>query len=282
MFVQEHSKEHRVVHLCRALGVSESGYYDWLSRPPSERESENIRLVKKIRRSHRLSDNVYGSAKVHADLVESGEACSKNRIARLMRKHGIQSKLRRKFILTTDSKNTQKAAPDRLRRNFSEVEPNRRWVSDTTFIATRQGWLYLAVILDLYSRSVVGWSMGNKNDADLVCDALTMAVNRRQPKPGLILHSDQGSTYASGKYQALIKEHKLVCSMARKGECLDNAVAESFFGSLKNERVYHETYKTRAEARQKVFQYIEVFYNRKRRHAYLDYKTPFEVEQQAA
>ncbi len=238
--------------------------------------------MRKIQKSHKRSGGIYGSPKVHRDLVESGEHCSKNRVARLMKKYGIQSKLRRKFVVTTDSKNTQEAAPDLLKRNFSVNAPNRCWVSDTTFIPTRQGWLYLATILDLYSRSIVGWSMSNRNDAQLVSDALTMAVWKRKPNPGLILHSDQGSTYASGRYQSLIKSHRFYCSMARKGECLDNAVAESFFGSLKNELVYHDDFKTREEARRKVFQYIEVFYNRQRRHAYLDYKTPHEFELAAA
>jgi len=260
------------------MGVSVSGYYDWLEREPSDRELQNICLVRKIQQSHKCSGGVYGSPKIHKDLVELGEGCSRNRVARLMQRYGIQSKLRRKFVVTTDSKNTQKAAPDLLRRNFKKYKPNQCWVSDTTFIPTRQGWLYLAIVLDLYSRSIVGWSMSNKNDAQLVCDALTMAVWRRKPKPGLIIHSDQGSTYASSQYQSLINHHKMRCSMARKGECLDNAVAESFFGSLKNEQVYHEDYKTRSEAKQKLFQYIEVFYNRKRRHAYLDYKTPYEFE----
>lgn len=282
LFIQEQSKEHKVVRLCRAMDVSESGYYDWLEREPSDRDIDNIRLVRKIQQSHKNSGGVYGSPKIHKDLVELGESCSKNRIARLMAKHGIQSKLSRKFVVTTDSKNTIEAAPDLLQRNFGAQAPNQRWVSDTTFIPTRQGWLYLAVVLDLYSRSIVGWSMSNKNDAQLVCDALTMAVWKRKPKPGLILHSDQGSTYASRRYQSLLKEHKLRCSMARKGECLDNAVAESFFGSLKNELVYHDDFKTKSEAKKKLFQYMEVFYNRRRRHAYLGYLTPYEFEVGAA
>lgn len=262
--------------------MSVSGYYDWIERSPSQRELDNHRLVKKIKRFHQVSREIYGSPKIHKDLVESGEVCSKNRVARLMRKHGIESKLARKFVITTDSKNTYAAAPDRLERNFTAMSRNQRWVSDTTFVATRQGWLYLAIILDLYSRSVVGWSMSNKNDTQLVCDALMMGLWQRKPGSGLILHSDQGSTYASGKYQGLLREHGLLCSMARKGECLDNAVAESFFGSLKNELVCHEDFKTRAEAKQKLFEYIEVFYNRRRRHAYLGYKTPAEYEAEAA
>ena len=282
MFIQEHSKEHAIARLCEALEVSESGFYGWRDRDPSKREIDNIRLVRLIEKFHRASGEIYGSPKIHADLLDDGVSCSKNKVARLMQRHGIQSKLRRKFVITTDSKSTHSPSPDLLKRNFQVNEPDTHWVSDTTFIQTRQGWVYLAVIVDLFSRAVVGWSMGNKNDAQLVCEALKNAVLCRQPKPGLILHSDQGSTYASSKYQALVKENKLICSMARKGECLDNAVAESFFGSLKNEWVYHEDYKTRTEARQSVFKYIEVFYNRKRRHAFLDYKAPFEFEQCAA
>jgi transposase InsO family protein len=186
----------------------------------------------------------------------------------------IKSKMARKFVVTTNSKNTGRPSPDLLKRQFSVDYPDKAWVSDTTFIATREGWLYLAVILDLYSRQVIGWSMSAKNNAELVQEALTMATWRRGRVRGVIVHSDQGSTYASSSYQQQLTASQLRCSMSRKGECLDNAVAESFFGTLKNELIYHEDYTTRSQARQSIFEYIEVFYNRNRRHAYLDYMTP--------
>jgi len=196
-----------------------------------------------------------------------------------MNKADIKSKMARKFVITTDSKNTMQPAPDLLKRNFTVDKPNKAWVSDTTFIATREGWLYLAIILDLFSRQIIGWSMSTKNNTKLVQDALTMAIRRRGKVKGVIVHSDQGSTYASGDYQQQMSSNQLLCSMSRKGECLDNAVAESFFGSLKNERVHHEDYRTRTEARQSIFEYIEIFYNRNRRHAFLNYMTPVEYEE---
>ncbi len=183
-------------------------------------------------------------------------------VARLMKAAGIQSKVAKKFVITTNSRNTIAPSPDRLKRNFKAVEKNKAWVSDTTFIRTRQGWLYLAVMIDLYSRQVIGWSMSDRNNTKLVVDTLDMAIWRRNKAKGAIVHSDQGSTYASGDYQKMLNENKLLPSMSRKGECHDNAVAESFFGSLKNELVEHEDYRTRAEAKQNLFQYIEVFYNR--------------------
>ena len=194
----------------------------------------------------------------------------------------IKSKMARKFVVTTDSRNTLQPAPDLLKRRFSVDVRDEAWVSDTTFIATREGWLYLAIILDLFSRQVIGWSMGTNNDTALVQSALTMAIWRRGKVNDVIVHSDQGSTYASGAYRQQLSNNKLRCSMSRKGECLDNAVAESFFGSLKNELVYHEDYRTRAQARQSIFEYIEVFYNRKRRHSFLNYMTPVEYEEKYA
>jgi transposase InsO family protein len=259
--------------------VSPSGFYDWLDRPESNRCLENRTLTEKIKRSHQQSREIYGSPKIHEDLVAIGETCSVNRVARLMKAADIKSKMARKFVITTDSKNTLQPAPDLLKRRFTADNYNEVWVTDTTFIGSREGWLYLAVILDLFSRQVIGWSMSARNNTELVQDALTMAIWRRGKVDDVIVHSDQGSTYASGGYQRQLSNNKLRCSMSRKGECLDNAVAESFFGSLKNELVYHEDYKTRAEARQSVFEYIEVFYNRKRRHAFLNYMTPVEFEE---
>jgi len=194
----------------------------------------------------------------------------------------IKSKVARKFVITTNSKNTLQPAPNLLKRQFRVNDVNKAWVSDTTFIATREGWLYLAIMLDLFSRQVIGWSMGTKNDTGLVQDALTMAIWRRGSVKDIIVHSDQGSTYGSGNYRQQLRANNLHCSMSRKGECLDNAVAESFFGTLKNELVYHEDYRTRAEAKQSLFKYIEIFYNQRRRHSFLNYMTPVEYEEKHA
>jgi len=253
-----------------------------LDRPDSQRSRENRLLTEQIKKSHESSKAIYGSPKIHADLVAEGVSCSENRVARLMKKANIKSKIARKFVITTDSKNTMQPAPDLLQRQFEVDKPDKAWVSDTTFIGTREGWLYLAIVLDLYSRVVVGWSMSNSNNSKLVQSALRMAIQCRQSSKGLVIHSDQGSTYASGDYQHQISDQHFVCSMSRKGECLDNAVAESFFGSLKNEWVYFEDYTTRAKARQSIFEYIEVFYNRKRRHEFLDYMAPVEYEEKYA
>lgn len=266
------------MRLCEVLEVSTSGYYDWLDRPESKRSRENKVLVQQIRHYHAKSNGVYGSPKIHKDLIAEGRSCSRRRVARLMQKAQIQSKLRRMFVITTNSRSTTQPAPDRLKRKFTVASPNVAWVSDTSFIATREGWLYLAVVLDLYSRQVIGWSMSDRNNGQLVEDALLMALQSRGKVQGVIAHSDQGNTYTSQRYRQLLSENGLLCSMSRKGECLDNAVAESFFGSLKNELVHHQDYWTRAQAKQSIFEYIEVFYNRQRRHATLGYMTPAECE----
>lgn len=281
-FIRRYRKEYKISRMCVTLGVSTSGYYDWLDRPESKSSRENRRLTEKIRQLHQQSREIYGSPKIHEDLRAEGETCGVNRVARLMQEAEIKSKLERKFVVTTDSRNTREPAPDLLQRTFTVSRQDKAWVSDTTFIPTREGWLFLAVILDLFSRQVIGWAMSNKNDAQLVQDALTMAIWRRGKVKDVIVHSDQGTTYASGDYQWQLKANNLHCSMSRKGECLDNAVAESFFGSLKNELVYHEDYRTKADARQSIFEYIEVFYNRKRRHAFLNYMTPVEYEEKYA
>ena len=281
-FIREHSETYKITRLCALLDVSSSGYYDWYDRPESNRSRENSVLTEKIKHYHQQSNAIYGSLKIHEDLIDAGETCGINRVARLMQAADIKSKMARQFVMTTHSKNTTQPAPDLLKRQFKVDSHNTAWVSDTTFIGTPEGWLYLAIILDLFSRQVIGWSMGTKNTTELIQDALTMAIWRRGKIKDVIVHSDQGSTYASPGYQQQLKDHQLQCSMSRKGECLDNAVAESFFGSLKNELVYHEDYKTRAQARQSIFEYIEVFYNRKRRHTFLNYMTPVDYEKKYA
>lgn len=281
-FIRAHSSEHSISRLCQALEVSTSGYYDWRDRPESDRAKESRRLVTKISLFHKVSRGIYGSPRIHRDLVDAGEMVGIHRVARLMQKNSIQSKMARKFVITTDSKNTMQPAPDQLQRQFNVDAPDKAWVSDTTFIPTRQGWLYLAVVIELYSRQIIGWAMSDRNNTQLVQDALTMAIWRRGKIDSVIVHSDQGSTYASGDYQKLMKEHNLSCSMSRKGECLDNAVAESFFGTLKTELVTHEDYRTKDEARKSLFEYIELFYNKRRRHSFLGYISPAEFEARAA
>ncbi len=281
-FIRDKKKYHSITRMCKVLGVSSSGYYDWFDRPESIRSQNNRRLQTKIRCYHKASYSTYGSPRIHRDLQESGESVSINRVARLMKQAGIQSKMAKRFVITTNSKNTTQAAPNHLKQRFKTNMPNQAWVSDTTFIPTRQGWLYLAVMVDLYSRQVIGWAMSERNDRTLVSNALNMAIWHRGKARDVIVHSDQGSTYASGDYQQLLKENYLICSMSRKGECLDNAVAESFFGTLKTEWVDDEDYKTKDQARTSLFHYIETFYNRRRRHSYLDYISPVEFEARRA
>jgi putative transposase len=278
-FLRDHAGIHRVEKMCRMLEVSRSGYYVWRKRPMGRRRGENLRLVTEIRAVHRISKETYGSPRIHAQLRDQGISCGKHRVARLMRIHGIKPRYRRKFRpTTTDSAHSLPVAPNLLDRHFEAVAPNRVWVADITYIPTREGWMYLAVLLDLFSRAVVGWAMSSRITRELALDALRMALTRRRPPRGLLHHSDRGSQYASGDYRTLLEEHGLVCSMSRKGDCYDNAVAESFFSSLKKDRVHHRNYTTRAEARRDLFDYIEVFYNRLRRHSYLGYCTPAEFE----
>ena len=278
-FIREQRLNHSLNLLCSMLGVSTSGYYDWVGRPASKTTKDNSRLVTKTRCFHKASYSIYGSPRIHQDLIVDGESISRQRVARLMRMNGIQSKVAKKFVITTNSKNTLSPEPDLLKRCFRTTNANQAWVSDTTFIRTRQGWLYLAIMLDLYQRKVIGWAMSDRNDTKLVSDALMMARWRQGKVKDVIVHSDQGSTYASNEYRRLLNEHNMRCSMSRKGECHDNAVAESFFSSLKTELTDDEDYFTRSQAKQSIFEYIEVFYNRQRRHSYLGYVSPVEYEQ---
>jgi len=264
--------------MCRVLRASPSGYHEWLGRKKSQHEAENARLVDRIKEIFEESDKTYGSRRVHRQLRLEGETCSKRRVARLMRVNGLRPKTRRKFKATTDSKHDLPVAENLLDRHFVCDGPNRVWVSDITYIWTLEGWLYLAVVIDLFNRAVVGWSMSERIDRVLVLDALSMATGRRQPGCGLIHHSDRGSQYASYDYQDALKSRGMLCSMSRKGNCWDNAVAESFFGSLKTERVYHRRYRTRDEARRDIFEYVEVFYNRVRLHSTLGYLSPAQFE----
>lgn len=277
-FIQTQMKYYALTRLCGVLEVSTSGYYDWVDRPMSRRDKDNRRLTLKLHCFHQQSKQIFGSPNLHQDLLDDGETIGIKRVQRLMKKAGIQSKITKKFVIAKNSKHSHQVAPNLLERNFRTDKKDVAWVTDTTFIPTREGWLYLATVMDLYSRKIIGWSMGKRNNRTLVCDALLMALWRRKHPKKVIVHSDQGSTYASNDYQALLKEKKLVCSMSRRGNCWDNAVAESFYGSLKNEWVNWENYKTRDQAKKSIFNYIEVFYNRKRRHSYLGYKSPDEFE----
>jgi transposase InsO family protein len=260
------------------LGVSRAGYYRWLSRSESIRKIENRLLLFEIRAAHRASRGSYGSPRVHSELSDRGVLCGKNRVARLMRVNNIRAKQRRKFKATTDSKHSLPVAENVLGRNFEAKRPNEKWVTDITYIPTKEGWLYLAVIIDLYSRLIVGWGMGERLAQVLVMDALKMALLRRNPSRGLLHHSDRGSQYAGDDYQNILAERGIICSMSRKGDCYDNAVAESFFHTLKTELVRHRSYETRSQAKADLFEYMEVFYNRKRRHSSLGYKSPAEYE----
>lgn len=264
------------------LKVSTSGYYAWRGRSESQRKRMNQRLVVEIKAVHAESRARYGSPRVHQELKARGIPCSENRVARLMSIEGIRAKQARPFKATTDSGHTLPVAPNHLDRQFRPERANARWAGDITYIWTREGWLYLAVMMDLFSRKVVGWSMQPRLEKTLATDALRMALEGRRPHRclagPLLCHSDRGSQYASGAYQGLLRAHDLTCSMSRKGNCWDNAVVESFFSTLKRELVHHRSYRSREEARNDVFEYIEVFYNRKRRHSSLGYMTPAEYE----
>jgi transposase InsO family protein len=273
--------------LCATLGVSRAGFYAWQERAPSVHAQTDERLGLEIAAIHGESRQRYGSPRVHAELVDRGHQTSRKRVARLMRHRGLAGRRRRRFRTTTDSRHAFPVAPNVLARQFEQEAPDVAWVTDITYIPTGEGWLYLAVILDLYSRFVVGWAMSERITRDLTLNALDMALVRRCPPPGLVHHSDRGSQYASGDYQQVLTAAGLVGSMSRRGNCWDNAVAESFFATVKVELVHDATWATRAAARAELFEYIEVFYNGQRRHSSLGYLSPraFErqcVEQRAA
>jgi putative transposase len=281
-FIAAHMAAFSMSLMCRVLGVSRSGYYAWCKAPVSRRSLKNQELLEKIKAVHKKSKQRYGSPRVHEQLLADGERCGRGRVARLMSANGICSKQKRKFVVTTDSKHDLPVAANILDRKFSVEEPNSVWLSDITYIPTDEGWLYLAGVIDLCSRTAVGWSMSDSLDKELVMDALTMAYGRRHPGVGLIHHSDQGSQYASEAYCTLLHDYGMKMSMSRKGNCWDNAVMESFFGTLKKELVHHKRYRTRAEARKDIFEFIEVFYNRERLHSSLGYMSPLNYEKQIA
>ena len=281
-FIQRQQSHHHITLLCRAMNVSRGGYYAFVSRAPGAREQTNNHLLKKIKEIHQQHRQTCGSDKTWALLNQQGIVCGRHRVARLRRVHGIEAIRMKRFKASYAARNNEPMADNILDRQFTASRTDQTWVTDTTFIPTRQGWLYLATVVDLYSRKVVGWAMGNRNNSQLVCDALTMAIAHRQPKTGLLHHSDQGITYTSNAYRALLRRYQMVSSMSRKGNCHDNAVAESFFANLKNELIYHQDFTTRQEARSAIFDYIELFYNRKRLHQTLNYTSPDAYERMQA
>jgi putative transposase len=268
-FIEAHQERWPIRVLCRTLAVSPAGYYAWRERPPSFQEQRRAALLGLIQGIHSQVKHRYGSRRIHAELRASHEPCSVNTVAKLMRDHDIRAKTARKFRCTTDSNHRLPVADNILDRQFDPEKPNEVWVADLTYIPTREGFYYLAVVEDLYSRRVVGWSMADTMESRLVVDALEMAVQRRLPDEGLVAHSDRGSQYASEHYQLLLRKHGIVCSMSRRANCWDNAPMESFFASLKKELVHDADFASPAAARAALFEYIEVFYNRQRRHSSL-------------
>ena len=282
-FIEDRRADYPVSILCDVLGVSPAGYYAWRSRPESRRSAANRDLVDDIKRVHRDTSGRYGSPRIHAELRAQGRGVSRGRIERLMRRHGIRAIMARpRRVRTTDSRHDLPIAPNLLNRNFSADAPNRIWLADITYIETDQGWLYLATIMDLYCRKIVGWAMCDHLRTDLPLAALAMAIAAQRPGAGLIHHSDRGVQYASAEYRKMMQLAGLRASMSRKADCYDNAPMESFFHTLKTELVHHQRYATREEARLNIFAYIEGFYNRTRRHSAIGYISPIEMELKAA
>ncbi len=277
--MKDHQKQFKIERMALALCVSRSGYYAWLKRPESARSIRRRELLEVIKEIFNDSRETYGSPRIHAELLKRGYSCGINSVARLMRENNICAKSTKKFKATTNSNHDYPVAKNNLDRKFNVNTPNRAFVSDITYIWTDEGWLYLCVVIDLFSRKIVGWSMSSRMKKELVIQAFLMTITSRKIIKGAIFHSDRGSQYASAEYQKLLKKHNFICSMSRKGNCWDNAVAESYFHSLKVEEVYQKRYRTRAEARLSIFEYIEVFYNRKRIHSYLSNMSPVEYEQ---
>jgi putative transposase len=261
--------------MCRAFQVSRGGYYAWLDRPPSQRETENMQLLERIKKIHDETDRNYGSPRITSSLRDEGYTASRPRVARLMKNNNICAKTHRKFKVTTNSDHKHPISPNLVMQDFSANQPEEIWVSDITYIPTMEGWLYLTVIIELFNRQIVGWAMSHSLRAsETTIPALEQACNRVHPVPGLILHSDRGVQYACNDFREQVAIFQMIQSMSGKGNCYDNAVAESFFSTLKKELVYHRKYKTRWEARQSIFEYIETFYNRKRKHSFLGNMSP--------
>ena len=277
-FIEDHRDRFPVVRMCEVLEVSSSGYYAWRRRPPSKREMANQELTGEIRKAFEASDEIYGSPRIYRVMRKLGLMCSENRVARLMRGAGLRAKQSRRFRATTKRNKAHRAAPNRLKRDFAADRVDQKWLADITYIPTAEGWLYLAALLDLCSRRIVGWAMSHRMTTELTLAALGMALSRRRPGADLIHHSDQGSQYTDSRYQDMQQAHGIEPSMNSVGTWYDNAPMESFFGTLKSELVHHRVYHTRDEARSDVFYYIEGFYNRNRLHSSLGYLSPVAYE----
>ena len=280
--IHEHDRRYPVRLMCRTLAASPAGYYAWRARPESLRKTANRALVAKIRGIHQKSRETHGSPSISYALVKRGHAVGEHRVARLMRSEGIRAKTVKKLPATTKSHHRMPVAANALNCQFTVAQPNQVWDGDITYVWTTEGWLYLAVVLDLYSRFVIGWALEARLTGALTQQALTMAIRHRTPKAGVLHHSDRVSQYAATRYQLLLTTHGITTSMSRRGNCLDNTCVESFFGTLKRELVYHRHYVTREDAKRDIFEYIEVFYNRKRRHSTLGYNSPAEYEASTA
>lgn len=280
-FIQAHASEHAVTTLCRVLQVKRASYYAWVKRGVSPRAQATAALTTAVEVAFRASERRYGSPRVQAELAARGQRHSRKRIARIMQVHGWVARQPRRFRVTTDSRHAHPIAPNQLARQFDApayAQPNRAWVSDFTYMATRDGWLYVAIVLDLASRRIVGWAMRDTMDTTLAVDALRMAIAQRHPPAGLLHHSDRGVQYAAGEYRDLLAAHGMVASMSRKGDCWDNAVAESFFATLRRELEPPRAWPTREAARGAIFDFIERWYNRQRRHSRLGYRSPVDYE----
>ncbi len=280
-FIDKQKKVWPVTLMCGVLGVSRSGYYDWTKRGLSQHVRSNTDLDRRICESFAAHRQRYGAPRIAEALHDKGITCSENRIARRMRALGLKAIQAKKFKVTTDSNHSKPVAPDLIKQDFHAAAPNQKWTSDITYVWTDEGWLYLAVVMDLYSRAIVGWAMNRRMTQQLVCDALTMALFRRRFPKATILHSDRGSQYCSQRYQQLIRSNGLCCSMGHTGNCYDNAVTESFFHTLKVELVHREWYVTRRRAQSSIFEYIEAYYNRERKHSAIGYRIPMVFEQTA-
>ena len=277
-FVEQYRFRFRVERMCIVLDISRGGYYAWRQSGISQREQQNAELIKEIRKIHSTSREVYGSPRITHELIAAGYRCGKNRIAQLMRKNKIKAKIKRKFRRTGSKVVLATYADNLLQRNFQVSAPNQTWVTDLTYMWTRDGGIHLVAVLDLFSRRIVGWAVGKQPSSQLTKKALLRAIWKRKPEAGVVVHSDRGSQFASFDYQGFLKEHGFIASMNRQGNCYDNAVMESFFHTLKMEHVYWCYYETRAAAESSLFNYIELFYNSYRRHSYLNYQNPAEYE----
>jgi transposase InsO family protein len=275
LWIKQHQNEFAVQDMCSVLSVSTSRFYEWMAAPIGRRQAYRDQLAQQVQQIYRDSRGVYGSPRIAAVLKARGVAVCRNTVAKVMKQRKIQAKKRRRFVpRTTDSSHDHPIAGNRLQRDFTADHPNTKWVADLTYVPTSEGWLYLAALLDLYSRKIVGWSMAAHLRAELAIDALNMAVAMRRPNAGLIHHSDRGVQYACQDYQSLLIRHGMICSMSGVGNCYDNAAMESFFSTLKTECVYPRKFATQQEARQTIFEYVEVIYNRVRPHSSLGYVSP--------